>query len=373
MYDIGDGGLARVSTVESQSVSVYDTLKEQTVPKQSRQSRVTIRDVARLAEVSPATVSKVLNDGQYVSESARERVLAAIDMLDYRPNAVARSLKSRRTLTIGLITDDLEGVFTASMMRGVEQATNELGYSVFLCNSYGRMEREREDLAVLLDKQVDGVILMSGYRVRERGAPALELRQVPVVFLYQYTKDVEAPCVIPDDYDGGRLGTQHLLSSGRRRIALINGPYHYEATHHRFHGYRDALQEAGIAHDPALVRTGRWDETSGFQHTHELMALSDPPDAIFCCSDSLAAGAIDALLQLGVRVPEDIAIVGFDNRHFSAHQQPPLTTVALPLLEMGRLAGQLLVSSIQGESPNPGVYKVPCSLIVRKSSTVSAR
>lgn len=336
--------------------------------KAQASARVTIRDVARLAGVSPATVSKVLNDGQYVSATARQRVRDAVAKLDYRPNAVARSLKAKRTLTIGLITDDLEGVFTASMMRGVEEATNAEGFSVFLCNSYGRAERERADLKVLLDKQVDGIILMSGYRVRERNAPALILEHLPLVYLYQYTHDLEVPCVLPDDYGGGKLATRHLIGQGRRRIGLINGPYHYEATHHRLDGYRDALVEAGIAFDSTLVRAGKWYESSGYRIAHELMSLELPPNALFCCSDSLAAGALDALLELGVRVPHDVAVVGFDNRHFAAHQQPPLTTVALPLHHMGRLAGELLVAAIRGESPPEArVYKVSCSLVQRDS------
>lgn len=333
-----------------------------------RSSRVTIRDVARLAGVSPATVSKVLNEGRYVSDTARQRVVDAVAKLGYRPNAVARSLKAKRTLTIGLITDDFEGVFTASMMRGVEEAANQHGFSVILCNSYGKPERERADLAVLLDKQVDGIILMSGYRVRERGAPALPLRHVPVVYLYQYNHDLPAPSIVPDDYGGGRLATQHLIEIGRQRIAIINGPPHYEATHLRMAGYRDALQEAGIRFDPNLVRVGNWHESSGYSLAHELMALPSPPDAIFCCSDSLAAGALDAFLELGTGVPEDISVVGFDNRHFSAHQRPPLTTVALPLQKMGELAGHLLISTIRGESPEPRIYRLPCSLMLRESS-----
>jgi len=329
--------------------------------------RVTIRDVARLAGVSPATVSKVLNDAPYVSSNARRQVLDAIDKLDFRPNTIARSLRARRTQTLGLITDDLEGLFTTSMMRGVEDAASDQGFSVFLCNSQGQASRERSHLKVLRDKQVDGVILLSGYRVRERGTPALDVGRLPVVYLYQYTSDLPVPCVVPDDRGGGRLGTEHLLAHGRRRIALINGPVHYEATHHRLQGYREALETAGLVFDPALVRAGKWHQDSAYRLAHELMALPDPPDAIFCTADSLAAGAIDALHQLGLDVPRDVAIVGFDNRPFAAHQRPPLTTVALPLYEMGKLAGELLLSAIRGTVPEPIMHSVPCYLVHRDS------
>src|SRR5258708_11994283 len=192
---------------------------------------VTIKDVAQLAGVSPATVSKVLNGARHVMVDAKEGVEAAVTKLNFRANIIAQSLKKNRTLTIGLITDDLEGVFTMSMMRGIEEAASEQAFSVFLCNSYGDMAREKAHLEVLLAQQVEGVILLSGYRVRQRGAPALPLAALPVVYLYQYTHDVDVPCVIPDDVAGSKLGAQQLIAAGHTRIAFINGPAHYEVTH----------------------------------------------------------------------------------------------------------------------------------------------
>jgi LacI family transcriptional regulator len=308
-----------------------------------------------------------LNGARHVSADAKARVQSAVAKLNFRPNVIARSLKKSRTLTIGLITDDLEGVFTLSMMRGVEEVVSAQGFSVFLCNGYGDINREREHLDVLLAKQVEGVILLSGYRVRERGAPALPLPGLPVVYLYQYTHDLDAPCVIPDDEGGGRLGAEHLIAAGRGRIGFINGPAHYEATHRRLAGYRAALEAAGLPYDPALVRVGKWHEASGYQLAHELLRLPAPPDALFCASDSIAVGALDALHERGLRVPEDVALVGFDNRHFSLYQRPPLTTVALPLVEMGRLAGQLLLAAILEGERDSGIRQVACQLIQRES------
>jgi LacI family transcriptional regulator len=330
-------------------------------------SRVTIHDVARLAGVSPATVSKVLNDAPHVSLAARERVRGAVGKLGYRPNTIARSLKQQRTHTVGLITDDLKGVFTTPLMLGVEEAASAEGFSVFLCNSHGEAARERGHLQVLLDKQVDGVILLSGYRVRERPGPALALGDLPVVYLYQYTRDAAVPSVVPDDCQGAELGASHLIGLGRRRIAFINGPDHYEAAHRRLEGYRAALHCAGLAYDPALVRWGKWYESSGYRLARELMAQSAPPDAIFCAADSLAVGALDALHQLGRDVPGDVAVVGFDDRSFAAHQRPPLTTVALPLYEMGKMAGELLLGAVRGRPAEPAIHRVPCRLIRRQS------
>jgi LacI family transcriptional regulator len=229
------------------------------------------------------------------------------------------------------------------------------------------MARERAHLEVLLAKQVDGVILMSGYKVRERGAPATDLGDVPVVYLYQYTKDIEVPCIIPDDFGGGALGTRHLIDLGRHRIGFINGPAHYEATHQRLHGYQQELETAGLPFDPALVRSGKWNESSGYELAYQLMALPDPPDAIFCASDSLAAGALEALRTLGLRIPQDVAVIGYDNRYFSAHQRPPLTTVALPLYEMGLLAGEILIKLIQKEKEQATIHRVPCTLVKRQT------
>jgi LacI family transcriptional regulator len=330
-------------------------------------NNVTVRDVAKLAAVSPATVSKVLNAKGYVSEESKARVLDAIEKLGFRPNTIARSLKKNSTLTIGLITDDLEGVFTMSMMRGVEEVASQQGFSVFLCNSYGQMEREKQHLEVLLAKQVEGVILLSGYRVRERSAPSLPLGSLPIVYLYQYTHDISVPCVIPDDRGGGYSAALHLIRAGRKRIGMLNGPPKYEVTHQRLQGYREALEEAGLPYDPGLVRVGKWHEQSGYQLARELMQLPLPPDAIFCASDSIAVGALDALHELRVKVPDDVALVGFDNRHFSQYQRPPLTTIALPLVEMGRLASQLILSAIRHDEPENIIHNVPCELIQRQS------
>ncbi len=339
---------------------------------QRKQDAVTIRDVARLAEVSPATVSKVLNGAPYVSDSARARVADAVAKLNFRPNTIARSLKKSQTATIGLLTDDLEAVFTMSMMRGVEAVASAQGFGVFLCNSYGKMDSEKTHLEMLLAKQVEGIVLMSGYRVRQRGAPALSLNSLPTVYLYQYTHDIAAPCIIPDDIGGAHLATEHLLEAGRRRIGVINGPANYEATHRRLEGYQQALAAAGRPFDPVLVRTGKWHENSGYQLAHDLMQLPHPPDALFCASDSLAVGALDALHEMGARVPDDVALVGFDNRSFAQYQRPPLTTVEMPLVEMGHLAGTILLSAILDGQQDTMLHVVPCQLIQRQSCGAEA-
>lgn len=330
--------------------------------------KITIQEVARLAGVSPSSVSKVFNDRPGVSKETIQRVRQTAEMLGFRPNVVARSLRVKRTLTLGLLTDDIEGVFTTSLVRGVEEAITPHGFNAFLCNSYGDPEKERAHIQALLDKQVDGLILLSGYRVRARPAPAAEVGHLPLVYLYQYTQDLPIHCVIPDDFGGGVMGTRHLVELGHRRIALINGPADYEAAQLRLEGYRQALQEAGLAFDPALVACGDWNQRVGYQLAHQVMKRRRPPTAIFSTSDILSIGVADALHELGLRIPEDVALVSFDNRFFAENQRPPLTDVALPLYEMGYKAGELLLESIREKKRKRGaIHKIPCYLVVRAS------
>jgi LacI family transcriptional regulator len=335
--------------------------------------KATIRDVAKLAGVSVATVSRAVHGGDGMTAATRTRVLEAAEKLGFRPNSIAQSLKLQRSTTIGLLTDDLEGVFTMLMARGIEDEATGAGFGVFLCNSYGDLQRERLHLESLLAKQVDGVILLSGYRVRERSAPAVALLGVPVVYLYQYTSEIAVPAILPDDRGGGRIGIEHLVEVGRRRISFINGPSHYEATHARLDGVRSALADAGLKLEPGLIRWGdKWYEDVGYQLARELMGLSEPPDAIFCASDSLAFGAIAAMTELGIRIPEDVSIVGFDNRSRAAHVRPALSTVALPLYELGRRAAEVLLELMGGASVEPRREYLSCSLVERASSRPGA-
>lgn len=334
----------------------------------AQRQRVTARDVAAVAGVTAATVSKALSGSREISEATRSRVIDAVARLGYRPNTVARGLRAKRTHTLGLITDDLEGLFTNTMLRGVEDVASGSQFGVFLCNSYGQSAKERQHLEMLLDKQVDGVVLLSGYRVRERGAPVLPINGVPTVYLFQYTRDLPVPCVVPDDVMGARLATEHLIGQGRAAIGFVNGPPHYEATHDRLNGYREALTRAGLPFRPELVRVaGSWHEDQGFAMTAELVSHASL-DGLICASDHLAAGAVDALHSRQIDIPDDIAVVGFDDRPFARHLRPPLTSVRLPLYEMGRLAGHLILEAINGEPQSHQILKAPCELVTRESS-----
>jgi LacI family transcriptional regulator, galactose operon repressor len=320
-----------------------------------------------VAGVSQATVSKALNDSHEVSEGTRERVTAVASGLGYRPNAIARSLKARHTHTLGVITNDSDGLFTTAMVRGLAEVASENGFGVFVCNSYDKVAKERQHLELLLDKQVDGIVLI-GYKVAERGAPASPTGSTPVVYLYEYTTAVKAACIVPDDEDGARLGTNHVINLGRQRVAFINGPPTYEATHLRLKGYRGALRDSGIAFEPDLVGVAPdWNQDSGFRLARELMQRGGPPDAIVCANDELGAGAILGLRELGRRVPGDVSVIGFDDRPFAAHLPIPLSTIALPLYEMGQRAAGEVFRALAGEELRSEIVRVPCKLVVRDS------
>jgi LacI family transcriptional regulator len=339
-------------------------------------ARVRMQDVARRANVSVATVSRALSGAAGMSPATRARILTIASALGFRRNEIARSLKSRSSRTIGFLTDDIEGVFTMLILRGLEDLATTMGFNVFLCNSYDDAERERSHLNALLAKQVDGLVLSSGYKVRRRAAPAAPTGTTPLVFAYQYTNDVAVHCVLPDDFGGGSMAAKHLVEVGRRRIGVIAGPKHYDASTLRLKGARHALRQHGMNLPPHRVRQGlKWHEDVGYQLAAELMAQDPPPDGLFCMSDNLAVGALAALKELGFSVPDDVSLVGFDDRYGATHTRPPLTTVALPLYEIGRFAGQLLIEQLTGQATppeSPTLHRLACSLVERGSSRPGA-
>lgn len=339
-------------------------------------ARVRMQDVARRANVSVATVSRALSGAAGMSPATRSRILTIASALGFRHNEIARSLKSRSSRTIGFLTDDIEGVFTMLILRGLEDLATTMGFNVFLCNSYDDAERERSHLDALLAKQVDGLVLSSGYKVRRRAAPAAPTGTTPLVFVYQYTSDVAVHCVLPDDFGGGSMAAKHLVEVGRRRIGVIAGPKHYDASTLRLRGARHALRQYGMNLPPQHVRQGRkWHEDVGYELAAELMVQDPPPDGLFCMSDNLAVGALAALKELGFKVPHDVSLVGFDDRYGAAHTRPPLTTVALPLYEIGRFAGQLLIEQLTGQATppeSPTLHRLACSLVERGSSRPGA-
>jgi LacI family transcriptional regulator len=327
---------------------------------------VTITDVARLAEVSPGTASKALNGRGKLSQETIRRVREAADQLGYRPNALARGLLTGRSCTVGLITTDSFGRFSIPIMQGAEDALGPGSVSVFLCDSRDDPIREQHYVRMLLERRVDGIIVTG--RRQDPREPIGSGLPVPVVYAMTCSASPADLSLVPDDVQGGRLAVRHLLSTGRTRIGHVTGPARFAASRLRASGAEVALSEAGLAMAGNAPLYGDWSEEWGRQAIGALLRVAPDVDAIFCGNDQIARGAADAVREAGRGVPDDVALVGFDNWEImAANCRPPLTTVDMNLRELGRTAACRLLAAIDGQFA-PGVEKLPCSLVLRESS-----
>lgn len=329
-------------------------------------SRPTIRDVARAAGVAVGTASKALNGRGQLRTETRERVLAEAARLEFRPNDLVRSLLRGRTYTVGLLTTDYFGRFVMPLLAGVEDALGAAEILVFLCNVRDDPERERQVIASLLAKQVDGIIV-AGRRTDPRPPINVGRSRVPVVYANTRVDDVDAPCLLPDDAHGARLAVDHLLRAGRRRIAHVTGPAHWEAVRQRRDAAVAVLAGHGLALPEHRVLHGEWREGWGYEAVGRLLERDRRLDAVFCGSDIIARGVMDALRERGCVIPGDVAVVGFDNWEIVAEAaRPPLTTVDMNLHEVGRSASARLLAMLEG-GDGTGTVRLPCRLVVRVS------
>ncbi|HJW84616.1 MAG TPA: LacI family DNA-binding transcriptional regulator [Anaerolineae bacterium] len=325
-----------------------------------------ILEVAEKAGVSPTTVSHVINNTRFVSEATRARVLAAMDELGYRPNALARSLRRGQTHTLGLILPDSANPFFAEVGRMIEDTAFERGYSVVLCNTEGDFNKEHLYIDVLGKKQVDGLIFVASGEQTD-SLRALLRRKLPVVIVDRDVPGNEVDAVLTDNRQGGHLATRHLISLGHRRIGCIAGPSHLTPSEQRVIGYRSALEEAGIAIDDSLIMRGDFHPESGRVATRDFLRRPDPPTAVFACNDLMALGALRAAAEANRRVPADLAVVGFDDIELASYTIPPLTTIAQPKADMGRLAVHILIERMGDKARAPRRELLPTRLVVRGS------
>ena len=327
----------------------------------------TIRDVARLAKVSIGTVSKALNDSGKLKPETRARVIAEAKKLGFRPNDLALSLHRGHSLTVGVITTDSFGRFTMPIVEGLEAQLSDGGISVFLCNATDDREREARHVESLLGKRVDGIVV-TARRSDRRPALQVPVSRVPVLYAFSQTDDPDALSLLPDDEGGARRATEHLIAVGRRRIAHVTGPEHFEAVQLRRDGYRAALKAARVPAPAGYFLAGAWSEAWGREALDRLFVRGrSVPDGIFCGNDQIARGIIDGLRERGITVPDAVSIVGFDNWEIiAAATRPPLTSIDMNLKELGREAGRRLLERIAGARLR-GVHRLPCSLIVRES------
>ena len=328
--------------------------------------RITIREVAKAAQVSPTTVSRYLNRQISLPAETTARITQAVSQLGYRPNQLARNLSRGQSQMIGLVTPDIANPFFALLASAAAEEAAAHGFHILLCTTQNDPEREAAYLELLSGKQLDGLVVLTSQAMSDRGGHLADLERV--VLIDEDAAMEGVPKVFVENQQGGYLATEHLTSRGHTRVAHIGGPAGVFSARERAEGYRSALAASGTKPNPEFTQSGLYTEGFGYEATGRLLALPHPPSAIFAASDYAALGALRRLREAGLRVPDDVSLVGFDDIPLVSLLQPALTTIAQPIDELGREGVRLLVEVIQtGQTTRPPVQRFPVRLIERDS------
>lgn len=329
--------------------------------------RVRMKEVAEAVGVSINTVSRALNGKPEISPETKAKILRATAQLGYKPNRLARGLRSNKTGIIGVIVADIANPYFSMLVKGIVKATQAHDYSIVLQSTDENYDREEEAIQVLLAAHVDGMLIAPTQKGIETIEELSESR-VPFVLMSRYFTELETDYVIMDDLQGGFLATEYLLKQGHERIAMVNGPLHISSARERFEGYKKALSEHGLEVDASLVVCGALTMDDGCRAARQLLRNS-PPSAIFAFSDFVAFGVMRALRERGLRVPTDGAVVGFDDILFSSCLETPLTTVGGQTEMVGHEAAELLIRKLSGKgATEPGQIRLPVQLVVRATA-----
>lgn len=327
-----------------------------------------MRDIAKQLDVSHATVSRALRDDPRISSTTRQRVKRAAATMGYRINAPARALSSRRMCTLALVVPDVLDPFYAGIIAGVDDVTKRHGYSLLLYITHSDVARERSALGEAAEGRYDGTILF------RRHASVHELKaarnaDVPFVLLTRHEPSLLVDSVRVDDIDGGHRATAFLLGLGHRRIGFIGGPRDQMETEDRFRGYRQALQSHGLAYDPALVWWGHFTDSGGRSVAEKIVTLppEQRPSGVFAANDRMAIGLQQRLIELGLRVPSDVSIIGYDDIEPCQYVAPNVTTIRQPTTEMGRQAAELLIRRLRGDEFPPQEIVLKTEIVIRDS------
>jgi DNA-binding LacI/PurR family transcriptional regulator len=326
----------------------------------------TLREVADLAGVSTATVSRVLNEYPYIHDDTRKRVLKAIKQLDYRPSRVARRLRKKGAQILGLVIADVSNPYYTAVIQSIENIAHAHKYSMLLCNSGEDPNRERIHINILLEEQVAGIII-SPVDEESISCEAFLRQGIPVVAIDRRFRNLKLDSVLVDNSMGAYEATCHLIRLGHKRIGLIAGPSRLTTGRERQAGYEKALNENGLGVDPDLIEVGDFKQQSGYTKACDLLNRQDRPTALFVSNNLMTLGALNAIHDIGLRIPQDIAIVGFDDLSWAPSINPPLTAVAQPTYELGKWAANLLLGRLSERDKEPVEIILKPSLIVRVS------
>ncbi|NBI42741.1 substrate-binding domain-containing protein [[Haemophilus] felis] len=325
----------------------------------------TMKDIARIAKVSTSTVSHVINNSRFVSDEIREKVMRVVKELNYTPSALARSLKVKETKTIGLLVTATDNPFFAEVVSGVEQYCHQHHYNLILSSTAGDKDRLLNNLQTLVQKQVDGLLLMCADARFQIGRD-LNL-PLPFVIMDWWPTDQSADKIFENSEYGGYLATKTLIDYGHRHIAIITGNLKKSLAQNRLAGYQKALTEANIPLNPAWIIEENFDIEGGISGMQKVLNLTPRPTAVFACNDSIALGAYQTLWRQGLRVPQDMSVIGYDNIHLAQYMSPPLSTINQPKAELGKLAVETLLQRIKNPQENYRTLLLEPEIIERES------
>ena len=334
--------------------------------------RITIKDVAQHAKVSVTTVSRVLNKSESVRTSTRQRVEQVLTDLGFSRDPIATALRTGRSNTVHLLIERFDGTFIPDILVGIEAQADAKGYGVLVSKLHPEAEAVRQP-----DKYyIDGIIIISDSVHDLCLDSKLGSDAVPLVCVYSYSQDIRYPCVLPDDFQGAYLAVEHLAAKGCKEVGYIGGIPHWPASIDRLRGYQQAVRDLNLREDPSLIEVGDWTAGSGYEGCRRMLQKTRF-DGIFASNDPIAIGAMDALGEHRLRVPEDVAVIGFDNTSLGRYVRPTLSSIAMPLRELGEIAMDLVVSLIEANGTrepydSAHIIKIPCSLRERASTKRSS-
>ncbi|MEF1292036.1 substrate-binding domain-containing protein, partial [Vibrio sp. M260118] len=327
----------------------------------------TIKDVARLAGVSTTTVSHVINKTRFVAEATQEKVMEAVTELNYAPSAVARSLKCNTTRTIGMLVTQSTNLFFSEVIDGVESYCYRQGYTLILCNTGGIYEKQRDYIRMLAEKRVDGILVMCSDLTEELSEMLDRHKDIPKVVMDWGPESSQADKIIDNSEEGGYLATKYLIERGHTDIACLSGHFEKAACVERIAGFKRAMAEADLAVNEDWILEGNFECDTAVLAADQLVSMDKKPTAVFCFNDTMALGLMSRLQQKGVRIPEDMSVIGYDNIELAEYFSPPLTTVHQPKRRVGKNAFEILLERIKDKEHEKRVFEMHPEIVERST------